>query len=973
MDTAGRVAILNSLAAHWMSQADAAPDVETRRALLEKAAEAYSRADRADEQDALSWLGKSLFLFKKGRLVEAGEALKNLLKDRSATRWLRPEVAVPAYLLRGCVLFHLGSYVESLRSYREAILLKPDLPGATRLGPAMCYFELGHMDAAKLAFERVLELDPSNVDAHLGLAVLGLTDAVNLAKDLEAREVQGEAIGPEEVSRLEALRRGSLESLRRAFNEDPTKSTVLNTFARQLLDKGDYERVSRLARQAFQNTAVKKIRADSTYLIARAYHAEGKLAEAMSAYQEAEKFWPDMPLLCFPMGQLHMHAGQYKEAVACFEKHLSLDPECGLAIKALGAAHQLLGDPARAQVYLKRALEVDPLDKDIRVDLARLLELENPRAADAHVAAVLKAMTALGEAIPPELWNNAGVLRHQLGDLAGAEKAYSRALPAGALEALLAGARAVELPEVTTVYNLARLFEDGHAVAKAERLYRAVVAAAPGYVDAYLRLSLMAIERDGLSEATALVKEALAAQPNNSDALAVYGGIAVAREDWKKAAAKFKLVQDAGGDDYGSVALGNVYLAQAAKAPSAKESIAYLDKAFEVFKATLKRNPQSIYAANGIGCILAEKGFAEEANRIFSQVREATSGAEDAWLNLAHTAVVVGNHGFAAKSYLKAHKMFHPGAPDRATLTYLARAHFENGMVRPCIDSLKLALQAEPDNLTTWYNLAVAYIEPAKQLIKKQITAPLHELIQVKRDLEEAGKLFKALAALPEDAARGFFQLPTAVRNGEAAARSLKAITEAVGAAEKAAAFEEAKRQEVARANEERRRAARLEQERALELAERQREDLRRRAEMLAESERAAQESLAREEAARAAAEQESKAAKEGKKKGKKRKGAEGLDVDDNDDDNDDNDGAAAPVAPAPASAGETAASQSRDLPVFDAGDDDEAPPIPDISQGQPGGGVSRASDDSDSGRALVGSQAQPQAKKRRINDDDDE
>jgi RNA polymerase-associated protein CTR9 len=969
MDTAGRIAVLSSLAAHWTTLADMETDQDLKRHLYDRAAEAFKRADAADDQDTVSWIGKAHLLFKRGKMQEAGEGLKNLLKDRSNNRWTRPEIVVVAHLLRGCVQFHLGSYVDSLRSYREAIATNPDLPGATRLGPAMCYFELGQLDEARLAFKRVLELDPANVDAHMGLAVLGLTDAVSLAKDLEAREAQGAEVDPAEVARLEALRRESLEALKGAYSEDPTKASVLNTFARQLIEKGDYERVSRLAKLSFQNTAVKKIRAESTYLIARAYHAEGKLAEAMSAYQEAEKFWAEMPLLCFPMGQLHMQAGQYAEAVGCFEKHLAQDPECAYTIKALGAAHQLLGDPARAQVYLKRALEVDPLDKDVRIDLARLLEVENPKAADAHLAAVLKSMTALGEPIPPELWNNAGVLRHKLGDLAGAEKAYARALPAGALEELLAGTRQVAELEVTTVYNLARLCEDSHAAPKAERLYRAIVAAVPGYADAHLRLSLMAMEQGGLNEATRLVKEALAAQPANSDALAVYGGIAVAREDWKKAAAKFRLMPD-GEDDYGQVALGNVYLAQAAKAPTAAESGAYLDKAFEVFKAVLRKNPRSIYAANGIGCILAEKGHAEEANRIFSQVREATSSAEDAWLNLAHTAVVVGNHSFAAKSYLKAHKTFHPGAPDRPTLTYLARAHFENGMVRSCIDSLKLALQAEPDNLTTWYNLAVAYIEPAKQLIKKQITAPLQELIQVKRDLEEAGKLFKALAALPEEATRGFFHLPTAQKNREVASKSLKAISEAVRAAEKAAAFEEAKRQEVARANEERRRAARLEQERAQEQAERQREELRRRAEMLAESERAAQESLAREEAARAAAaEQESKAKEGKKKKGKKRKGAdEGADEGDNDDNNnnndDDNAAALAPVA----AASSTSTSQPRgaDLPVFDAGadDDDDAPLIPNIATIASAPEAEAAED---------GAQAQPQAKKRRINDDDDE
>ena len=40
-----------------------------------------------------------------------------------------------------------------------------------------------------------------------------------------------------------------------------------------------------------------------------------------------------------------------------------------------------------------------------------------------------------------------------------------------------------------------------------------------------------------------------------------------------------------------------------------------------MFKQVLRNDPKNIYAANGIGAVLAHKGYIREARDIFSQVR----------------------------------------------------------------------------------------------------------------------------------------------------------------------------------------------------------------------------------------------------------------------------------------------------------------------------------------------------------------
>ena len=53
----------------------------------------------------------------------------------------------------------------------------------------------------------------------------------------------------------------------------------------------------------------------------------------------------------------------------------------------------------------------------------------------------------------------------------------------------------------------------------------------------------------------------------------------------------------------------------------------------------LRNDSKNIWAANGIGSILAHKGCVNEARDIFAQVREATAEFADVWINIAHVYV----------------------------------------------------------------------------------------------------------------------------------------------------------------------------------------------------------------------------------------------------------------------------------------------------------------------------------------------
>ena len=84
------------------------------------------------------------------------------------------------------------------------------------------------------------------------------------------------------------------------------------------------------------------------------------------------------------------------------------------------------------------------------------------------------------------------------------------------------------------------------------------------------------------------------------------------------------------------------------------------DRALKNYQNVLHRDEHNIYAANGIGAVLAHRyifittmiffvifvfrGHVREARDIFSQVREATSDMADVWFNLAHIYVEQRQH-----------------------------------------------------------------------------------------------------------------------------------------------------------------------------------------------------------------------------------------------------------------------------------------------------------------------------------------
>ena len=71
------------------------------------------------------------------------------------------------------------------------------------------------------------------------------------------------------------------------------------------------------------------------------------------------------------------------------------------------------------------------------------------------------------------------------------------------------------------------------------------------------------------------------------------------------------------------IALGNVWLQTLHQPSKDKEKEKkYQDRALAMYKSVLRNDHKNIWAANGIGAVLAHKGCIQEARDIFAQVNK---------------------------------------------------------------------------------------------------------------------------------------------------------------------------------------------------------------------------------------------------------------------------------------------------------------------------------------------------------------
>lgn len=237
------------------------------------------------------------------------------------------------------------------------------------------------------------------------------------------------------------------------------------------------------------------------------------------------------------------------------------------------------------------------------------------------------------------------------------------------------------------------------------------------YIDCFVRLGCMCRDRGQIHEASEWFKEALQIDQSNADIWSLIGNLHLAKEQLNPAQRQFEhIIKLNELDTYSLVALGNIWLHTLYHNQRDKEKEKrHEQRALAFYKQVLKVDPRNIWAANGVGCVLAHKGMLNEARDIFAQVREATADFSDVWLNIAHILVEQKQYIRAIQMYENCAKKFYKHT-HVDLLIYLIRALAKANRLAECKNMLLKLRHVAPEDTMCMYNLALVQQKLSKQV-----------------------------------------------------------------------------------------------------------------------------------------------------------------------------------------------------------------------------------------------------------------
>ncbi|KAG2487876.1 hypothetical protein HYH03_013459 [Edaphochlamys debaryana] len=838
-----RIQFFTARAAVLIAQAREEKTADAKTRLLSEARKLITQASTLDQNEQLVHLTSGLHSMARGDLQNASRDFK-----RASTCRNNGKANVVGYLAVAGLAYAQQQYKEALSYYRAALreFHGPACPAEVRLGIAACAFKLGDLATARAAYKRVLQLDPDCADAYLGLALLAASDA-NVQQGLA----------------------DCLRNLLTAYQLDPGHVGVLAHLAHYCLLQGEAAKAEALARAALEGAealppgSAEAARAEALTLLARAYHAQGRVDEARAEYAKACALDKRSPLPRLGMAQGYCAAGQLVNAASELEEALKAAPGFYDALKILGqllpaltrdgggggggrggdgggrlsatvallreatakqpgdyVMWEMLGellapsDPAGALAAYKKALEAHT---------AAQAEVEKQRGAAAEAAAARRsaggeraaaraAKKAAKEAakkekaergddddmdnlfgsededeeeeedggeaqddtqaeeeppipdhvIPDRLLNNAAVLHYRSGDVSAALALLQRALQI-MNRAEAAGGVPSAMHRATLNFNQARLMEAAGEYKQAEQLYKDVLAEHPTYIDCRLRLACMARARGDHPEALRHAQSALDAEGGHADALALLSQLHMERRDYEAAGkVLIQLIQDSGSkrDVYGRIGYANTYLYTAPKdrrEGSAKKAESRFSKALDEYRSVLDSEPRNVWAANGCGAALAELGYLDAAQSIFSEVY-ASMALSDGFLTIPDVLINLANCHLARQDYQDAvhlyrtalDKLDHKHHPQ--VLLYLARALYDSNKLAEAQACLKKAIHLAPTDYKLRFNFALTMQEWAVRTFRKERPpgdpTKLQEFQRAELLLKEAHRHYEHLKVL---------------------------------------------------------------------------------------------------------------------------------------------------------------------------------------------------------------------------------
>ncbi|CAH7670136.1 pol II transcription elongation factor [Phakopsora pachyrhizi] len=601
----------------------------TKEEFLQKATHYMNDAIAINSRDILVLDAHANLLLAKKDYEQAFNICEITLKERPTH--------IYALLGKARVFFHRKHFRPALKIYQQVLTIAPRMLPDPRIGIGSCFWFLGDKRTARRAWERSIVVNPGKASYGARL-LLGLSQ-FHLSRDAY---LSNEA-------KLAAYQ-SAISNVQTVFKMNHNTASAASILASYFLTTSNWATATKMAERAVQYADNGPSLIEARLVLARAFHAQGKLSEALKEYQAAASLDRSSLNPVLGAAQILVARNDFGIAINTFENVIRRQPQCIEALVNLAALRTHLAftsssstesntergkakelyeqitrlfttrvkvnpqDPDEEGVMPPRIREVAS-DPDLYIEIARLSSDSNINRALKAYRQSLTVRQDLGKPIPAMLLNNIGVLEWKNGCLAEAQERIESALAATA-SAVVGDETEREINERTAVcmlYNLGVICEESSEKAKAKDIYERILLRHPEYVDAKARLSLMYLSERNFDKTNSLLKEALTSQTGNGELRALYTYFLIESNQLKQARdfAVATLKDHDKQDIYALCASGTLLYTQARENKQQGPEAAF-DRASKFFRSTeffekaLQLDPQCAFAAHGLAIALAE-------------------------------------------------------------------------------------------------------------------------------------------------------------------------------------------------------------------------------------------------------------------------------------------------------------------------------------------------------------------------------
>jgi tetratricopeptide (TPR) repeat protein len=511
---------------------------------------------------------------------------------------------------------------------------------ARHIEKGQAFLAAGNFEKARVEFRNALQIAPNDSEARYENGVVD----EKLGNPREAAQFYQGAIDaqPDHLNARVGLGRlflfggapeRAIETVKPGFARHPDDARLLAVRAAarlQLKDEGgaleDAERAVKLEPN----------NEDAVAVLAGIYKSKGENDKAEALLQSSIKLIPKTEDLRLALAQLYATTGHAAEAGAVLVEMVRLHPD--------EKAHRL-----RLAQYYARANQLDDAERVLRDGIKDL-----PKERDLKIALV---------------------------DFLGARRSREAA------EKELATLIAADPKDFQLKFALGQFYEQGKEFAKAETIYKDVIAAAgldaPG-ITARDRLAALRIQQNDTPAADKLIGEVLAKNPRDNDALIMRGNLALVHKDPKAAIADLRAVLRDQPNSIGVMrSLARAHLANGEPA-----------LAEETMRRAVDANPQDPQVRLDLAQLLAEVGKPAQAAPVINElVKQQPNNIQalDAQLKIA----LAGKDLVTAKSAADALVVLQPKQP--LGIYYQGIVAEESKHVEEAMRLYSAALDLQPD------------------------------------------------------------------------------------------------------------------------------------------------------------------------------------------------------------------------------------------------------------------------------------